>query len=65
MMWFVIVVVLRAGGGEIVTIAKEVDSRVQCDVFRDRMRKKFPIRYVGSTCSRYVSNDNSSGDIEP
>ena len=65
MMWFVIVIVLHAGEGEIVTIAKEVDSRVGCDVFKEKIRTQFPLKYIGSTCTRYISNDDSSGDIEP
>jgi len=66
-MWFVIVVILSLNDSTVITIAKEVDSRVQCDLFSDKMREHYGQYYRGSHCRRYVigrNDGNSSRDNE-
>ena len=62
-MWFVVVVVLALTDGTIVTVAKEVDSRVQCDIFKNTLVASHPEKFVSAKCVRY-KNGNSSGDNE-
>lgn len=57
MMYFVIVVVLSMGDGVVVTVAKEVPSRVGCDDFSRDVHERFPRSYVGSSCYRHARDD--------
>ena len=57
-MYFVIVIVLAVGDGVIVTMAKEVQSRRDCDVVEQRMRERFPSTFAGAVCERWVYGDD-------
>ena len=64
MLWFMVVVLLLTPRGEYVTVAKEVESREQCEDFSDEVRGRFPAMYIQTTCKRYRIDAQRSGKTE-
>jgi hypothetical protein len=57
-LWFVVVVILMLPDGTVVTVAREVEGRLECDELKSELKTKHPDKYRGSTCTRYTKDGN-------